>query len=136
MRGGIISSFSVAITAIALLGQPCYGGDRKSDVSVNRESRFAPVADHAVSTPAMPVRGDTGARMNRADDPLSFVLLNSIATKPARAAAHDADAKEDQPTPPRLRKSLTFFRFQSKAGEVSVQPLVGGLKGAQFSLGF
>jgi hypothetical protein len=39
-------------------------------------------------------------------------------------------------TPPRERKSLTFFRLDPKFGDVSVQPVVGGVNGAQVSLGF
>jgi hypothetical protein len=34
------------------------------------------------------------------------------------------------------RKSLTFFRLDPKFGDVSVQPVVGGVNGAQVSVGF
>lgn len=40
------------------------------------------------------------------------------------------------PTPPRERKPVTFFRLGPKLGDISVQPVVGGVNGAQFSLGF
>ncbi len=33
-------------------------------------------------------------------------------------------------------KDLTFFRFRSSLGEVAVQPVMGRVNGAQFSVGF
>jgi hypothetical protein len=39
-------------------------------------------------------------------------------------------------TPPQERKSVTFFRLDPKLGDVSVQPVVGGVNGAQLSVGF
>jgi hypothetical protein len=34
------------------------------------------------------------------------------------------------------RNPVTLFRFSSKLGDVAVQPVIGDLKGAQFSVGF
>ena len=39
-------------------------------------------------------------------------------------------------TSPRERKSITFFRLDPKFGDVAVQPVVGGVNGAQLSVGF
>lgn len=39
-------------------------------------------------------------------------------------------------TTPSERKTLTFFRLNPKLGDVSVQPVVGGVNGAQLSVGF
>lgn len=132
----IISSLGFAVAA-ALLAQPSYAGDRKS--SANRDGGAVSAMSHAVMAPAMPTRGSSDARGRGADDPLAFALLNNAAPKSARAVGHDATAteqKKDEPTTPRERKSLTFFHFDSKLGNVSVQPVVGAVKGAQFSLGF
>lgn len=142
MGGRIISSLGVAVAAVTLLGQPCHAGDRKSDASATREVHAASAINHTLAAPAMTTRGNSDGRGRGADDPLSFVGLGNGNTKSARAFGHDAAAtttterKEDHPTPPTERKSLTFFRFQSRVGEVSVQPVIGAMKGAQFSLGF
>lgn len=53
-----------------------------------------------------------------------------------RASTSGDEQKAGQPTPPSERKSITFFRFGSAVGGVSVQPVVGGVNGAQLSVGF
>jgi hypothetical protein len=54
-----------------------------------------------------------------------------------RKASGVRQAKQAGPaTIPSERKTLTFFRLNGKFGDVSVQPVVGGVNGAQLSLGF
>jgi hypothetical protein len=54
-----------------------------------------------------------------------------------RASTSRSEQKENGPTTaPRERNSVTFFRFDSKLGNISVQPVIGGVNGAQLSVGF
>jgi hypothetical protein len=130
MRRGIISSLGLTIAAVAFLAQPSHASDRKASSSA---------ISHPVVASAVPTHVTTDGRGRSNDDPLSFALLNNAAAKSPRPVGHDATAterKEDEPTPARERKSVTFFRFDSKLGNVAVQPVIGSVKGAQFSLGF
>jgi hypothetical protein len=47
-----------------------------------------------------------------------------------------APGEKGPATPPAERKNVTFFRLDPKLGDVSVQPVVGGVNGAQLSVGF
>jgi hypothetical protein len=58
----------------------------------------------------------------------SFVAVTPLGT--------DAGGQRSEPVAPQERKSLTFFRLDSKLGDVSVQPVVGGVNGAQVLVGF
>ena len=53
-----------------------------------------------------------------------------------KAVTTDDEQKEKGPPPRHERKGVTFFRFGSKLGDVSVQPVMGGVNGAQLSVGF
>ena len=55
---------------------------------------------------------------------------------PTYAQGFGAARRAGPATAPAERKTLTFFRLNSKFGAVSVQPVVGGVNGAQLSLGF
>ena len=44
--------------------------------------------------------------------------------------------KEQRPTAPSERKTVRFFRLDPRLGDVSVQPVVGSVNGAQLSVGF
>lgn len=63
----------------------------------------------------------------------SFASSSASEELPAR---DDALAKHHVAVPPDEHKTLTLFRFDSKFGEISVQPVVGSVKGAQLSIGF
>ena len=53
------------------------------------------------------------------------------------AAGRKEERGESEPASRPQHKTITFFRFTtSKLGEVSVQPVVGGVNGAQLSIGF
>jgi hypothetical protein len=64
----------------------------------------------------------------------SLTFAKTTATPSTRAQT----AKEpDRNEATSKRKTITFFRFgNSKGGEVSVQPVFGGVNGAQLSIGF
>lgn len=44
--------------------------------------------------------------------------------------------KESVPTPAKERKKITLLRFNPKFGDISVQPVLGEIKGAQVCVGF
>jgi hypothetical protein len=70
-----------------------------------------------------------GANRNAvARSEFSFVAVTPLGT--------EAGGHRSEPAAPQERKSITFFRLDSKLGDVSVQPVVGGVNGAQVLVGF
>lgn len=57
------------------------------------------------------------------------------ATAAAKMKSESRSATRE-PTPPSERKTVRFFKLDSKLGDVSVQPVLGGVNGAQLSVGF
>ena len=55
---------------------------------------------------------------------------------PVTPLGMEARDQRSDPHSPQERKSITFFRLNPKLGDVSVQPVVGGVNGAQLSVGF
>ncbi|MBA2271003.1 MAG: hypothetical protein M3372_04735 [Verrucomicrobiota bacterium] len=127
----------VLLVALGFACQPAEAGERKSG-SASREARASAPAD--LAAPA--AGGNVGARGARAAAQGDFFLgavspFGSTAWRSAQAASASEESKEaGMPTPPRERKKLTLFRFDPKLGDISVQPVVGGVKGAQFCVGF
>jgi hypothetical protein len=101
-------------------------------------------------------RKDSGARDARSDSGFSDFVTGSLAPH-SGAARHGAtglfitnsdsktsrserDAttkeKESEPTPGKERKKIILFQFDRKFGDVSVQPVVGQVNGAQLAIGF
>ena len=73
---------------------------------------------------------------NTGHSEISFVPvtpLNSEARDQKSEVRHDDRGPN---TAPSERKHITFFRLDPKLGDVSVQPVVGGVNGAQLSVGF
>jgi hypothetical protein len=70
----------------------------------------------------------------------SFVPVTPLGTQAGdQSRLHEGDGvpREKGPaTSPAERKNITFFRLDPKLGDVSVQPVVGGVNGAQLSVGF
>jgi len=91
-------------------------GERRAEV---REQKFAmanPFFGGSVTTSAVFVKsaGQTPAVTGRKEEPRAL----------------ESTARPE-------RKTITLFRFSTrKLGEVSVQPVVGGVNGAQLSIGF
>jgi hypothetical protein len=69
--------------------------------------------------------------------PVSPLAPRSGNEPTAHKASVTGQAKEEGPTTdPAERKAVTFFRLNPKFGDVSVQPVVGGVNGAQLAVGF
>ena len=66
---------------------------------------------------------------------LAFAPVSPLGSE-VRGQRSEVGSGKGPKTTPRERKSLTFFRLDPKFGDVSVQPVVGGVNGAQVSLGF
>ena len=138
MEARFIRWIGVSIAAAALLAQPAAAGDRKGSTQASHESRASAMMNQPIVAPTMLPRTDRTGRHSDVDDPFSFGLIGNGVTKVARPdhGGANAEQKETEPTPPHARKSLTFFHISSKAGDIAVQPVVGAVKGAQFSLRF
>ena len=122
--------------AAGLALQPAHAGDRKQ-LSVRRaETSIQRVvfAAQARST------GDSyGGRIIKAQGrgEFSFSPVSPLESRLSRSANTSSDEqKQKGPTAPRERKNVTFFRLDPKFGDVSVQPVVGGVNGAQLSVGY
>jgi hypothetical protein len=135
MRRRLISWSGFALALVSLALQPARAGDRRS-----AEPKASASIQMALAAPATPMRTYSERAHGRFEETSGFFTANAPTTKfwqaGGKVLATEDEHKESAPTPPRERKSLTFFRFDSKLGDVSVQPVIGALKGAQLSLGF
>jgi hypothetical protein len=55
---------------------------------------------------------------------------------PSAGGSAAASERRGPATPVSERKSVKFFQMSSRLGDVSVQPVMGGVNGAQVSVGF
>jgi hypothetical protein len=65
--------------------------------------------------------------------------LRSEAGNPATAGKQRSEVGSAKPGPttaPSERKTMKLFQLDPRLGDVSVQPVVGGVNGAQLSVGF
>ena len=122
--------FGICLLLIALIfaGQLAQAGDRKSkDVQDSKMELFASSHQtHAVLVSGRSEQPDHATvRLFEASDPV-------LASK--RVDGHEE--KENSSETKHEHKALTLFHFDSRLGEVKVQPVFGKVTGAQFSLGF
>ena len=67
---------------------------------------------------------------------LPVTPLGTNAPSPRDRGTTTRQGETGPSTSPRERKTITFFRLDPKFGDVAVQPVVGGVNGAQLSVGF
>jgi hypothetical protein len=139
--------WGLGVAAFFLVGQPAQAlaGERKLVAVRHAEMSARPVtvvalprslgADHASSVKAMHGRRELAALPVRAmetrlsqDGPPTFAGL--------RRGEQGRGYKGGDEPGRHERKSVTLFRLNPKFGDVSVQPVVGGVNGAQVSVGF
>ena len=123
MGRNLVGSCGLLI-AIGLACQPAQAGDRKSANRVQEAAGKILVAPkaHAVS-----VRYEVvGASVVRPFEARSSASAN-------RRASADSERKHAS-EPTREHQPLTLFRFDSKFGQIAVQPVFGHVNGAQFSV--
>ena len=134
------------------LQQPAMAGERRN-VAAPIHHRAAFVQSVAVVAPARstlradlpkPIgydaanRGvDFGARRTAlVHGEFSFVPVTPLRQEVREQRPGVGSPQQGPRTTPRERKGITFFRLDPKLGDVSVQPVVGGVNGAQLSVGF
>jgi hypothetical protein len=134
MRGILICRLVWVAAGLAL--QPAHGGDRKQAAARPAETFtrgvvFAARARSSVSAD-VPQTMRSGVTSRRGE--FSFSPVSPLE---ARARSQVQPKNEEKgPTSPHERRNVTFFRLDPKFGDVSVQPVVGGVNGAQLSVGY
>jgi hypothetical protein len=68
-------------------------------------------------------------------DPAARSIEATFASRPNDATVQP-NGKQAGSAPSREHKGVTLFQFDSKLGHIAVQPVVGAVKGAQFSINF
>jgi hypothetical protein len=139
--------------AAAFAFEPAQAGERKPahhlESSIHRVALVAPARSnlHADLSKTMPrdVRSNFVGVRSVANPNATRAEFHFVPVTPLRAEAGDrsrsdqGDAVPTQKgptTPPAERKNITLFRLDPKLGDVSVQPVVGGVNGAQLLVGF
>ena|SRR5947209_1147843 len=125
--------------AAGLACQAARGSDRKSDLfhqgatphHITLAAQARSSGDNNIAVRGLKVQG-------RSDLPFLSVspFESRLARLDNRPSAVETRQKEKGPTTPAERKSVTLFRLDPKFGDVSVQPVVGGVNGAQIAVGF
>jgi len=114
--------FLIVLIAIGFVCQPSHAGDRKSAGTVQEVAKAISVAPTAQVT-ALPneSRGTSVVGL--------FETENSSGHR-----SNNERVNEAKPT--HEHKPLTLFHIKSQLGDIAVQPVMGQVNGAQFSLGF
>jgi hypothetical protein len=129
MGRSLFSWWGVGVAAL-LAWQPALAGERKQAATRHSEMSARPVMVGALP------RSSGGDRANSIRAMHGRVELQGLPVRPletrlSRQPVTGADQSERHE-----HKSVTFFRLNPKFGDVSVQPVVGGVNGAQVSVGF
>lgn len=137
--GFVIRTAGLGVAA-GLALQPAHAGDRKQLSVRHAETSIQRVvfAAQARST------GDSyGGRIIKAQGrgEFSFSPVSPLESRLSRsqvAGAFPSTTRErgKRPVSQGERKNVTFFRLDPKFGDVSVQPVMGGVNGAQLSVGY
>jgi hypothetical protein len=67
---------------------------------------------------------------------LSFSPVSPLKSEVGNQRPEVGSKKPGPTTAPSERRTLKFFQLAPKFGDVSVQPVIGGVNGAQLSVGF
>jgi hypothetical protein len=120
--------------AAAFALQRVQAGERKP-ATVQAHHMGASVHRVALITPARSsLRADLPKKLSDANR--SAVARGEFSFVPVTPLRMEAGGKQSEPLSPQERKTITFFRLNPKLGDVSVQPVVGGVNGAQLLVGF
>lgn len=145
---GVVVVGATVATFFGLAAEPAVAGDRRGGSSSAHEAhatmRDAFGGDRGGGSSVAAMRssdGGAGAQRGRANALDDFLFSptahgDALRSRPGERASNEDNKAESAPTAPRERKSVTLFRFNSKLGEVAVEPVIGSIKGAQFSFGF
>ena len=125
MGRNLVGSCGLLI-AIGLAGYPARAGDRKSARRVQEAVEEVLIAPKGSAiSPRYEMAGASTGK--------PFEARSSVLRITDRAGT---GVREDAAAPASEHKQLTVFHFDSKFGDIAVQPVIGHVNGAQFSLGF
>lgn len=134
-----VAGLGVAM-GVVLLQQPVEAGERKAAERGmrNAEVGFARRSQVGTGNGERGIQKFTTANLSQGGS-MSGAMGGQLVFAPTGPAmtTRKAEPRESEAGAQPKRKTITFFRFNnSKLGEVSVQPVVGGVNGAQVSVGF
>ena len=127
MRVNFIGSCGLVIAVTMSASLPlAQAGDRRGSARIGARSdpRFS---DFVTNSSSSPRRGGIAA--------LSVTNSDSKFSR-SRSERTTKKEKESAPTPAKEPKKITLFRFNPKFGDISVQPVLGAINGAQICVGF
>ena len=128
MRVNFIGSCGLVLAVSMSASLPlAQAGDRRDSarIGARSDSRFS---DFVTNSPSSsPRRGGMAA----------LPVTNSDSKFSRSRSEHTTRKEKDSvPTPAKERKKMILFRFNPKFGDISVQPVLGEIKGAQVCVGF
>jgi len=146
----------IGIRVMGLLGvaaglalQPAHAGGRKPAPARHAETVPRGVVFAAQARPGfrtdVPQAMRSGVLSGRGEFSFSPVSPLESRTRSQVASAFPRTTWERErsqagsqkgPLPPHERRNVTFFRLDPRFGDISVQPVVGGVNGAQLSVGY
>jgi len=118
--------------AVGLALQPAHAGDRKP--AAVRHAEIS-IPNFVVAALARSAGVKAQGRSEFFFSPVS-PLESKVSSSADKTSTSSDEQKEKGPVPPRERKNVTFFRLDPKLGDISVQPVMGGVNGAQLSVGY
>jgi hypothetical protein len=128
----VIRALGLGVAATFAL-QPAQAGERKP-AAVQAHHLGASIRRVALVAPARSsARADLSKRLGDVNRSAAGGEFSFVPVTPLGA---EAGGKRTEPLSPQERKTITFFRLNPKLGDVSVQPIVGGVNGAQLLVGF
>jgi hypothetical protein len=134
MGRNLVSCWGLSVAAIVLAWHSAAAGERKAAGSRHAEAAARPlVAAAQLRSAGENHAGGMRAMHGRSD--LSGAPVRPLETRLSPGVA-GGGLREKAATPRHERKGITFFRLNPKFGDVSVQPVIGGVNGAQVSVGF
>lgn len=128
MRVNLIGSCGLVLAVSMSASLPlAQAGDRRDSARIGArpDPRFSDFVTNSPSSSAR--RGGIAA--------LSVTNSDSKFSR-SRSEHTTIKEKDSVPTPAKERKKITLFRFNPKFGDISVQPVLGEIKGAQVCVGF
>jgi hypothetical protein len=149
--GFVIRVMGLGVVAAFAL-QPAQAGERKPSAaqahhlgaSIHRVALVAPARSSLRADLPKTSRDVTSRHLESGREPAAVpgganrnaVARGEFSFVPVTPLGAEAAGQRSEPVSPRERKSITLFRLDPKLGDVSVQPVVGGVNGAQLLVGF
>jgi hypothetical protein len=122
--------------AVGLAWQPAQAGDRKG-ATIQGAAVSARNSDFDAQMRSLGNNHTPAPMKTQGRGELAFFQVTPFESRSAGAAEKTSRPREEQkpsgPTTPRERRAITLLRFNPN---ISVQPVIGGVNGAQLSVGF